>query len=480
MQQKSLGYNAVLNCIKTVVTIIFPLITMPYINRILQVENMGRINFATSYVNYFIQVAGLGVANYAIREGAKVRESKEELKYFCNQIFTINCITTLVSYLILWGTLIIFPGLDNYLGIIAVLSINVAGATLGISWFYSIVEDYVYITIRTLLIQVISLLMMFSFVKSSKDVFVYVFILVVSNSGSAIFNLIHSRKYIVIGLTRRTEWKKHLGPIITLFASSIATIIYVNSDTTMIGLISGDYHNGLYSVSVKVYTILKNVLFSVFIVTLPRLSFYINNNQEDEYRSVLKKSLSLVILIMCPIIIGINILCNEVVLIVGGEGYMNATVSLHILSVAIFFSLTAAYFSYCILLPTGKEKVMMRAMVISAIVNVLLNFIMIPWMDEVGAAITTLISEILVVLIELPYVKSYLEINKKTILKSLASVCWIAVWCLLLRRVPLGFMAYTVLAILGSSVGYFLLLMVMRTEEIMEVISKVLKLEGKR
>ncbi len=480
MRQKSLSYNALLNCTKTVVTIMFSLVTLPYINRVLQVENMGRINFSTSYINYFIQIAALGISDYAIKEGAKVRENKEELNFFCNQVFTINCITTLVSYVLLGATLVAFPGLDKYQALIMALSINIAGTTLGVFWFYSIIEDYVYITVRTLLMQMVSLVLMFTFVKSQKDVVLYAFILVVSNSGSGVFNFIHSRKYIKFGLTRNTEWKRHLLPILTLFASSIATIIYVNSDATMIGLISGNYHNGLYSVSVKIYTILKNVLYSVFVVTLPRLSFYFSNHQEKEYRKVLKKSLSFVILLIFPVIAGINALCREVVLIVGGEGYMNATVSLHILSVAIFFSLTAAYFSYCILLPTGKEKVMMRAMVISAIVNVLLNFIMIPWMDEVGAAITTLISEILVVLIELPYVKSYLEINKKTILKSLASVCWIAVWCLLLRRVPLGFMAYTVLAILGSSVGYFLLLMVMRTEEIMEVISKVLKLEGKR
>ena len=202
--------------------------------------------------------------------------------------------------------------------------------------------------------QMVSLVLMFTFVKSQKDVVLYAFILVVSNSGSGVFNFIHSRKYIKFGLTRNTEWKRHLLPILTLFASSIATIIYVNSDATMIGLISGNYHNGLYSVSVKIYTILKNVLYSVFVVTLPRLSFYFSNHQEKEYRKVLKKSLSFVILLIFPVIAGINALCREVVLIVGGEGYMNATVSLHILSVAIFFSLTAAYFSYCILLPTGK------------------------------------------------------------------------------------------------------------------------------
>lgn len=475
MQQKSLSYNAVLNTVKTTAAIIFPLITLPYINRILKVDNMGKINFATSYINYFIQMAGLGIANYAIREGSKIRGDKEDLNRFCNQVFTINCISTVISYLVLGLTLVMFPNINNYLEIILVLSINITGSTLGISWLYSVLEDYAYITVRALIMQVISFVLMFTLIKSENDIYIYAFILVISNSGAGIFNLIHSRKYIKLRLTIKTEWKKHLRPIFTLFASSVATIIYVNSDTTMIGLMSGDYHNGLYSVSVKVYTILKNVLSSIFVVTLPRLSFYISSQQEAAYRNVLKKSLSVVVMLIMPVIVGINLLCKEVVLIVGGNEYVGATVSLHILSIAIFFSLIATYFSTGILLPLGKEKILLSATIVSAVVNIVLNFLMIPQMSEIGAAITTLVSEILVMVIEFPYAKRYLNINKKTIFNALVSVSWIVFCCLFLRKFQLSLIVYTILAISISAVGYFILLLLMKTEELTEIISKAFK-----
>lgn len=475
MRQKSLSYNALLNTIKTTAAIIFPLITLPYINRVLQVGNMGRISFATSYINYFIQIAGLGITNYAIREGAKVREDKDALNQFCNEIFTINCISTLVSYLFLGLTVLFFPTITDYFGIISILSINIAGSTLGIPWLYSVMEDYAYITFRALIMQIVSLVLMFGLVKSEKDVGFYAFILVISNSGAAIFNLIHSRKYVKLRLTTQTKWKEHIGPIITLFASSVATIIYVNSDTTMIGLISGDYYNGLYSVSVKIYTILKNVLASIFVVTLPRLSFYISKQQETVYRNVLKKILSLVVLMIIPVIVGVNLLCREVILFVGGHAYIDAMGSLQILSIAILFSLIATYISTGILLPLGKEKILLSATVISAIVNILLNFIMIPRFNEIGASITTLISEILVVIIEFPYVKQYLNINVKTMFKSLISVCWIIFICLFLRKFQFSILTYVVLAVFCSAIGYFVLLILMKTEEVEDIIIRLFK-----
>ena len=478
MVKKSLGVNAILNVIKTIASMVFPLITMPYVNRVLQVENMGMINFSTTFVNYFIQLAALGIANYAIREGARLRDIQSQLNDFCNQIFSINIVTTLISYLLLGLTLIAFPGTNRYLTLILIQSINIIGTSIGISWFYSITEDYAYITIRSLVFQLISLILMFTLIQDNGDTWKYAVILVVSSSGSGLLNYIHSRKYIKIRFTLKLELKKHIVPILVIFSSSIAMIIYVNSDSTMIGIMSGDYHNGLYSLSVKIYTILKNLLASIFVVTLPRLSYYLSNEKTEEYKQLIRKSLSFVFLLIMPIIVGLNLTCEDVIRIVGGNTYLEAATSLRILSVAIFFSLVATYFTISILLPFRREKVVFIATAISAVVNILLNLWLIPLFQEKGAAITTLIAEILVVLIQLPFVKDQVSVKKRSMFQYTLGCIGIVFCCVFINTYVNIFWLRITMNILCGSVCYFVILYVMKNEEVTEAISMVKRKVG--
>lgn len=471
MIKKSLGANAILNVIKTIASILFPLITMPYVNRVLQVKHMGMVDFSATFVNYFIQLAALGIPNYAIREGARLRDNQTKLIDFCNQIFSINIISTIISYIFLGIALIVFPETNRYLILILIQSINIVGTTIGISWFYSIIEDYAYITIRSLVFQLISLILTFTLIRSEGDTWKYAIILVVSSSGTGLLNYIHSRKFIKIRFTFKLELKKHIVPILVLFSSSIAMIIYVNSDSTMIGIMIGDYYNGLYSVSVKIYTILKNVLASIFVVTLPRLSYYLSNGRTEEYKILTRKSLSFVFLLILPVIVGLNLTCEDVIRIVAGKTYLEAATSLRILSIAIFFSLVATYFTTSILLPFRREKVVFIATAISAVVNILLNLWLIPVFHEKGAAMTTLIAEILVVLIELPFVREQISVNKKSMFQCALGCIGIIVCCLFINKYINIYWLRITMDIVCASICYFALLFVMGNEEIKEAIS---------
>ena len=157
MKNKSLGINAVLNGIRSVLNLLFPLITFPYISRVLSISGMGIYNFSGTYVNYFILIAGLGISTYAIREGAKYRDNLEKIEKFSDQIFSINIISTLVAYILLAISLIIFKNLNNYISCILIFSIQILFTTIGVEWIYVIYEDYTYITIRSILFKIISL-----------------------------------------------------------------------------------------------------------------------------------------------------------------------------------------------------------------------------------------------------------------------------------------------------------------------------------
>ena len=171
MKRKSLSVNAALNSIKSILNMLFPLITYPYITAVLSVEELGKYNFSLSIVNYFALIAGLGVSSYAIREGARIREDKRALADFANQMLEINLVSMFTAYILLFCVLGISNTLAPYKELILFLSVQMLFTTIGVEWIYSIFEEYQYITIRSILFKVASIIRLFVLVIEEGDVF---------------------------------------------------------------------------------------------------------------------------------------------------------------------------------------------------------------------------------------------------------------------------------------------------------------------
>ena len=289
--KKSLRKNAVLSAGQKLLSIVFPLITFPYISRVLRVEDIGKINFANSIVSYFVLLSSLGILNYATREGARIRDNKEKFNQFCKEIFTINILSTCVAYVALVVACLVSSKIRSYEILILIQSFSIIGGTIGINWIYTIEEDYLYITIRTLIVQVISVVLMLTMVKIESDYLIYVALSTFATVGANIFNFFHARKYVKIGLTTRLNLKKHLKPILIIFASTIAVTIYVDSDTTLLGFLNSEYCVGLYSRSSKIYTLIKQMVAAMVVVALPNLSNISESIQIEEYINKARKIL---------------------------------------------------------------------------------------------------------------------------------------------------------------------------------------------
>ena len=201
MKKKSLGLNAFLNGLRSVLNLIFPLITFPYISRVLSVNGIGIYNFSNTYIGYFILIAGLGIATYAVREGAKYRDNKEQIEEFSSEVFSINILATVIAYILLLLSLVIFKNLNNYVACILIFSIQILFTTLGTEWIYTIYEDYTYITIRSIIFKILSIILLFIFVKRPSDYLIYAAITVLASVGSNFLNFVHARSFIHIRLT---------------------------------------------------------------------------------------------------------------------------------------------------------------------------------------------------------------------------------------------------------------------------------------
>lgn len=470
---RSMKFNAVLNAVKQLLAVIFPLITVPYASRILQKANYGKINFSSSIVNYIVLIAALGISTYAIREGASIRNEKKKLSKFQNEVFTINIYSTLLSYLILIALLMFSVSLKEYRLLMIIQSTSIVFTTLGADWINSIHEDYLFITVRYIVVQIISIICLFLFVKDTNDYVIYAMISTFSSVGGNVFNIIYIRKkYAHLRLVKECNFKKHMKPIMLLFCNAIAITIYVNSDTTILGFFKGDGAVGIYAIAAKLYTVVKQVLNAVVGITLPRFSSYVGQEDEKSFSKLLKKVLDAQIVILFPCIIGLFMLSKEAILLVAGMEYSEGAVALRILSVALGFAVLACFYCNCILLPNKKEKICLIASIISAIINIVLNFLAIPWLSFNGAALTTLISEAVVFCIYWFYGRTIqrTQVSKKTIITTGLGCCFICLICAVSKLLLDNYLLVIFVSVALSGIIYVAILILFKNELIMSLL----------
>ena len=411
---KSLKKNGIYNVLKTCSSIIFPLITFPYISRVLQPENIGKINFSSSFVTYFSLISILGLPGYAIRECSAIKNDKEKLNIIANQLMSINIVTTVIAYVFLFLTMIFWHNLDNYRYLILLYSSTLLFTTLGADWLNTAMEDFGYITLRSVAFQFLALILMFSFVKTKEDYIIYAFITLISSTGASILNIWYRKKYCNIIFTFNIPWKKHLPPILYLFVMHLSVIIFNNTDITMLGLFWGDKEVGLYSTAHKILNISSNVVQSIILVLIPRLSGLFANKDHTKINVLLRKLLSFNILLGLPITIGIILTAKDILAIVGGEKFIEATPILQIMVICFAFSLIGGSFlGNAILIPSKQEKYYMIVCLITALCNVVLNYIFIPSYGAIAAAATTAFNGFLIFLLLLFKVDKNIKIERK-------------------------------------------------------------------
>lgn len=480
MRNKSIKTNALLNGFRTVLNLIFPLITFPYISRILSVDDIGKYNFSNSIVTYFLLIAALGIDKYAIREGTKYRDNRKEFSKFASEVFTLNLISTLVSYLLLFLYIVCSDKASSYKSCIIIFSLQIFFTSIGAEWIYSIFEEYTYITIRSIIFKIISIFLLFLCVQKEGDYLAYTWITVFASVGSNVLNYVNVKRFCDIKIKfHNLNMKLMLVPVMIIFASNVAIQIYVNADITMLGYMKDDYIVGIYSVSTKIYAIVKSIFAAILTVTIPRFSLYAGKQMKREYQILFNNVFSILVIIVFPAMFGLMILGRNIILIIAGSKYIAANTSLSILSFALIFALLSSFLNQCVLLPYKREKVFLKSSLISAIINVGLNFLFIPAFGEVGAAITTFISEVSMTVINYIGCKNLISeyIWKKELFKNIISVSTgtivVIVICYFSVHLINNLVVQTLVAVLGSIIGYGLLLILFRNKFVFAFIGAI-------
>lgn len=463
MKEKSVYANMILNILRTSLYVIFPLITFPYVSRVLMAENLGKVNYALSIENYFALIAALGISTYGVREGACLRSDRKALQRFADEIFTVNVITTIISYASLGAMLVLVPKFHDYAVLILLQSLSILFTTLGVDWINSMFEDYLYITVRSFIVQVVLLAAMFLFVKKPDDYYRYALISVLSNAITCTLNFFYTRRYCKVRIVRNCRFFSHLKQLLVFFANNLAVNIYLNADTTMLGLFTNDFTVGIYSVAVKIYNVIKSIIAAMFTACIPRLSAYFAEGKIEEYKALLNDIISICTLLMLPAIGGLICLAKPIVLIVSGSEFTQATSSLSIISIGIIGATYGGIATNCLNLTMKRERYNLYGTVIAAIVNVALNFIFIPLFEENGAAVTTVIAEFTVLffcLFSFKEVRKYINFSAliPDFLIGLSGCAMVILLSLLVNHFFTGIFMQMASLVVFSVLGYMFIL----------------------
>lgn len=468
--------NTILNAIKSIFSILYPMITFPYVSRVLMAENLGKVNFASSVVSYISLIASLGVSTYAVRECSRVRSDKKELQKTASQILSINICSTIIAYITLILLLIVAKPLSNYRELICIQSTSILFATLGADWLNTVMEDFFFITVRTIGMQLFSLCLLFVFVRKPEDYVAYAILSVVASSGANIMNIFYRRKFCKIRFTLKMDLRKHLPPIILLFSLILAQTIYCNADMTMLGLMKGDYEVGLYSTSVKIYNIVNTMMASVAMVVMPQLSESYANRNFKEINRLLKYALNFIVVLGIPCLVGINVISEQLICTIAGEEYAGAALSLNILTGALFCSFIGGWISNMMLLPSGRESICLKSSAISAIINVFLNMFLIPKYGLNSAAFTTFVAELVGLCIVYPHIDKNIKISsfKEMIKGPIIGGMLIGAIGLIAKNVLSSYFAISMITVLISAMVYILVLIITKNTFFMDFVNPLL------
>ena len=369
MKTKSLKLNFIMNAILTMSQFIFPLITFPYISRILLPAGTGKVSFATSVISYFALFAQLGIPTYGIRACAKVRDNKKELTRTVQELFIINVVMSLAVYAAFFVAL------------------------YTVDWLYKALEQYTYITVRSIIFKFIALIAMFTVIHEQRDYVIYGGISILASSASNVFNFVHVHKYVSLKPIGHYNFKKHLKAVAIFFAMSCATTIYTHLDTVMLGFMTTDTDVGYYNAAVKIKSILVSIVTSLGVVLLPRASYYVEHGQMDEFYRITKKAIDFVFVIATPMMLYFTLFAKEGVYFLSGSAYAGAIIPMQIIMPTLLFIGLTNIMGIQMLVPLGREKIVLYSEIAGVIVDVILNALLIPRMASAGAAIGTLAAE---------------------------------------------------------------------------------------
>ena len=480
MIKNNIKKNYMYNLVYQILIMIIPLITTPYLSRVLGAENIGIYSYTLSITTYFILFGSLGVAMYGQREIAYNQDKKSERSKIFKEIFFLRFITLSASLILFYIT---FCRNGEYHVYYTIFTLEIVANIFDISWFFQGLEEFKKTVIRNVIVKLISVICIFLFVKTSNDLDRYILIYVLSTLFGNLSLWVYIPKY-----TEKIEIKKlnifrHFKPTISLFIPQIAIQIYTVLDKTMIGFFVSDKSEvGYYEQAQKIVKLLMTIATSMGTVMMPRIASTFAKGNINKLREYMYSSFSFVTMLAFPIMFGTISVSNKFVVLFFGNGYDKVTPLICIISPIIVFIGLSNIIGTQYLLPTKQQKKFTVSVVLGAIVNFILNLVLIKEMKSIGASIATVIAELSVTLIQFYFVRKEFKVTK--ILK-ITYKYFIASLIMFVMSVSISYFISSnldsvIVQVIISTIVYFGILVVLKDNYVISNLKKVTSLVAKK
>ncbi|MBR6771522.1 MAG: flippase [Lachnospiraceae bacterium] len=471
MKDKKIVYNSIFNIVYSLTNILFPFLTSIYCSHILLPIGMGQIAFAQNIINYFVHFARLGIPNYGTKKIGAAQDVQKELNQNFSELMIISMAASLLSTLVFVLVYLFVPRLNgNYL--LLILAAQIVFNFLNIDWLFQGIEEYKYITKRNMVVRILSFLLLVCFVRSKEDVGIYCMVYCGSSLLVYLSNFIYARKYVRFTFSGLTL-TRHLKAILILLAASCAGEIYTLLDSTMIGLLRTEEELGFYSNSMKTVRTVYAIVMAMCAVFLPRLSLYFQKKEWEEYNKLVIQGFQVSLLLAVPCFIGMLLIGDRIIPLLYGRDFAPAVQSLHILSILIVVFSVAYSLGHIVLISSNHEAETLKATLTGAASNFILNLLLIPSQGYVGAAIASVIAEILVtvVLVYYSYRTIAFRCSVSYIVKIVAAAAIMGVGIQGIRVIIQGELPFVLMSIGAGSILYFSILWLFKNEQVMAVIA---------
>lgn len=404
----SIKRNFFYSSILTTANYIFPFITYPYVSRVLGVTNIGICNFVDSIINYFILFSMMGIGTIGVREIAGCKSKEERDKVFSG-LFALNTLSTTIVAIVLLVAVLYIPKLYEYKELIFFGTLKLIGNYLLVEWLYRGIEDFKFITVRTITIKVLYVISVFIFVQEKSDYKIYYLLLSLMVIINALINIVYARKFISFTFNG-LSLQLYLKPFLILGGYLLLTSMYTSFNVAYLGFEAGETEVGYYTTATKLYSILLALFTAFTTVLLPRMSHLIGENKVEDFKLLLNKSIDILLAFSIPLIMLSTIMAPQIIFIISGAGYEGAILPMRIVMPLMLIIGYEQILVVQTLMPLKKDRAILINSIIGACVGLLMNILLVRTFQSVGSSIVWVISEVSVLCCAQYFVTKYIRV----------------------------------------------------------------------
>lgn len=397
---RSVKKNFVFNLVNSASQLLFPLITFPYASRIMMADGIGQINFFNSIISYISLFTSLGIPMHAIREVAKVRNDMPAMQRVVVEILLLHGMLTIGGYLAVAIICLTVPQVSSDIPLFLILSVGIFFSAIGCEWFYQGIEDFKYVAVRGLVFRIISILFLFVFVRSREDILFYAVYTAIGSVGGNLLNFFRLRKYVFCKqvIISQLHLFPHFKSALRVFAYIMITSIYLQLNVVLLGFFVDAEAVGYFVAATKLLMIAISISSGLSTVIMPHATNLLSEGKNEEFKMLIQKSYDFIIALTLPLTVGLIFTSESAILLLSGDGFIPAINASRIVAFNILMVGISSVLGIQILYPMGKINKVIICSLMGAVVNVLLNLLLIPHYGHLGTATAYLFAEVAVTL----------------------------------------------------------------------------------